>query len=101
HRNWFTHPVAHALGLEVVAWNRRGFDAVGQDAEKVLGRILPELSAGDIVLLHEATPIAEKVLDGVLAACAPLKTPADAMPKNYFPGPASLRRDLRTGALNG
>ncbi|MEX1115730.1 MAG: polysaccharide deacetylase family protein [Akkermansiaceae bacterium] len=66
HRNFFTHPIARALGLEVMAWNRRGFDAVEKDVQKVLARILPNLQAGDIVLLHEATPIAGKVLAGVL-----------------------------------
>lgn len=67
HRNLFTHPVAGALGLEVMAWNRRGFDAVGKDAGKVLAKILPDLTIGDVVLLHEATPIAVEVLTGVLA----------------------------------
>ena len=66
HRNLFTHPIARALGLEVMAWNRRGYDAAQKDAAVVLARILPNLTLGDIVLLHEATPIAEKVLAAVL-----------------------------------
>ncbi len=66
HRNGFTHPVARELGLEVMAWSRRGYDAVEKDAAKVLARILPDLAPGDIVLLHEATPIALEVLEGVL-----------------------------------
>lgn len=70
HRNLFTHPVAAVLGLKVMAWNRRGYDAVETDAAKVLVRILPDLGPGDIVLLHEATPIATKVLAGVLDAVA-------------------------------
>ncbi len=75
HRNAFTHPVAAALGLRVMAWNRRGFDAVGKDAEKVLARILPHLSPGDIVLLHESTPIAAEVLGGVLEKVSRLSQP--------------------------
>ena len=75
HRNLFTHPVAGALGLQVVAWNRRGFDAVEKDSEKVLARILPDLSSGDIVLLHEATPIAAEVLGGVLEKVSRLSQP--------------------------
>jgi len=71
HRNLFTHPVTNALGLRVMAWNRRGFDAVEKDAGKALARILPDLGGGDIVLLHEATPIAEKVLGGVLEKVSP------------------------------
>ena len=66
HRNLFTHPIAAMLGMKVMAWNRRGFDAVEKDAEKVLARILPDLGSGDIVLMHEGTPIASEVLRGVL-----------------------------------
>lgn len=67
HRNGFTHPIAGELGLEVMAWSRRGYDAVETDADKVLARILRRLGPGDIVLLHEGTPIAARVLAGVLA----------------------------------
>lgn len=65
HRNLFTHPVTAELGLEVMAWSRRGFDAVEKDPEKVLARILP-ISRGDIVLMHEGTSIAPQVLEGVI-----------------------------------
>ena len=75
HRNGFTHPVTRELGLEVMAWSRRGYDAVDTDVSKVLSRMLPELGAGDIVLLHEATPIAEEVLKGVLAHPAAQRMP--------------------------
>ena len=68
HRNLFTHPEANTLGLEVKAWNRRGIDAAETDVDKVLARILPKLGPGDIVLVHEATPIAEQVLAGVLTS---------------------------------
>lgn len=75
HRNLFTHPAAGLLGLRVMAWNRRGFDAVEKDAGRVLARILPDLSVGDIVLLHEATPIAGEVLKGVLEKVSRLSRP--------------------------
>ncbi len=68
HRNFFTHPAAMELGLEVMAWTRRGYDAVETDAGKVLARIVPKLREGDIVLLHEGTPHAVEVLRGVLGA---------------------------------
>lgn len=77
HRNGFTHPVAKSLGLEVMAWNRRGFDAVETDAAKVLQRILTKLGPGDIVLTHEATPIAAEVLEGVLERISPQTMPLD------------------------
>jgi hypothetical protein len=69
----FTHPVAGALGLRVMAWNRRGYDAVGKDADRVLARILP-VAAGDIVLVNEATPIAAAVLGGVLERAYPAES---------------------------
>ena len=75
HRNGFTHPIATSLGLQVMAWNRRGFDAVEKDATKVLARILPHLTPGDIILLHEATPIAEEVLGRVLASLKERRSP--------------------------
>ena len=65
HRNLFTHPVTEELGLQVMAWNRRGFDAILKDPKKVVDQILP-LSSGDIVLMHEGTGIAEDVLSGIL-----------------------------------
>lgn len=69
HRNFFTHPVAAELGLEVMAWSRRGYDAVETDVRTILSRITqPELSTSDIVLLHESTPVATEVLAGVLGS---------------------------------
>jgi len=65
HRNLFTHPIAGELGMEVVAWERRGYDAVETDVKKILRRILP-VAPGDIVLVHESTPVAAEVLRGVL-----------------------------------
>jgi len=66
HRNLFTHPITNELGLEVMAWSRRGFDAVEKDVGKILERILP-VDRGDIVLMHEGTGIASQVLEGILA----------------------------------
>ncbi len=71
HRNWFTHPVCGDLGLEVVAWTRRGFDAVETDTVKVLERILKKNTPGDIILMHEATPIATEVAEGILKSWSP------------------------------
>ncbi len=67
HRNLFTHPLTEELGLEVMAWSRRGYDAVHRDdPEEVVRKILP-VDRGDIVLMHEGTGIASRVLEGVLA----------------------------------
>jgi len=66
HRNLFTHPIAGELDMEVVAWRRRGYDAVERDVKKILRRVLGRCEPGDIVLVHESTPVAEQVLRGVL-----------------------------------
>ena len=58
-----------------MAWNRRGFDALEKDATKVLAKILPDLTPSDIILLHEATPIAAEVLGGVLEKVSRLSQP--------------------------
>lgn len=71
HRNLFTHPIAGELGMEVVAWRRRGFDAVERDVKKILRRVLSGCKPGDIVLVHESTPIAEEVMRGVLGSISP------------------------------
>ncbi|MBB5351842.1 peptidoglycan/xylan/chitin deacetylase (PgdA/CDA1 family)/Flp pilus assembly pilin Flp [Haloferula luteola] len=71
HRNYFTHPFASELGLEVVAWSRRGFDTVERDVRKIVSAITREVGDGDVLLLHEATPVAVEVMEGVLERVAP------------------------------
>ncbi|MCP5533808.1 MAG: polysaccharide deacetylase family protein [Akkermansiaceae bacterium] len=66
HRNLFTHPVAADLGLEIMAWSRRGYDAVETDVPKILSRLTTGIRDSDILLLHESTPVAAEVLTGVL-----------------------------------
>jgi len=67
HRNWFTHPVLREQGLELVGWRKRAFDAVRRDVPWIVKRLTTDVRDGDILLLHEATPIAKEVLEGVLA----------------------------------
>lgn len=52
-RNPFLDPVLHGLGLHLVSWTRRGYDTREPDAAKVLKRLVQDLSAGDILLLHD------------------------------------------------
>ena len=46
-------PVLQSLNLQLVSWTRRGFDTVATDPGKVLKRLERNLSAGDILLLHD------------------------------------------------
>jgi peptidoglycan/xylan/chitin deacetylase (PgdA/CDA1 family) len=77
-RNPFLDGVLAAEALELVSWTRRGFDTVTNDPEVVLARLIRNLRAGDILLLHDGhaartpdgSPVILKVLPGLLAAFA-------------------------------
>lgn len=49
---WLASVLA-AEGMSLVSWTRRGFDAVSRDASRVASRLTSNLSAGDILLLHD------------------------------------------------
>jgi peptidoglycan/xylan/chitin deacetylase (PgdA/CDA1 family) len=46
-------PVLARLGLYLVSWTRRGFDAANAPPDRVLGRLVRGLAAGDILVLHD------------------------------------------------
>jgi peptidoglycan/xylan/chitin deacetylase (PgdA/CDA1 family) len=52
-RNPFLDFVLTRLGLRLVSWTRRGFDTITDRPTIVLERLERNLSAGDIVLLHD------------------------------------------------
>ena len=65
-------PVLQSLNLQLVSWTRRGFDTVVTDPNKVQRKLERNLSAGDILLLH----------DGNAAFCANGKPVVlDVLPK--------------------
>lgn len=71
-------PVLARRGLRLASWTRRGFDTVTADPERVAGRLLRGLAAGDVLLLHDGgaartadgRPVALAALPRVLAAIA-------------------------------
>lgn len=69
-RNPWLDPVLHGLGLRLASWTRRGFDTRCGDPEVVLRRLLKQLQAGDILLLHDGhaaiTPSGQPVIVAVL-----------------------------------
>ena len=77
-RNPFLEPVLARANLQLVSWTRRGFDTVSPSAERVLGRLTRNLSAGDILLLHDGhaartaagVPVILEVLPRLLATLA-------------------------------
>ena len=52
-RNPMLDPVIAQLGLRYITWTRRGFDTVAGDPAVVLERLTRNMSAGDILLLHD------------------------------------------------
>lgn len=75
-RNPFLDPVLARLGLRLAAWSRRGFDTRTADAAVVCDRLLHDLKAGAILLVHDGncarttagTPVVLDVLPIVIAA---------------------------------
>ncbi|HEY2419661.1 MAG TPA: polysaccharide deacetylase family protein [Steroidobacteraceae bacterium] len=71
-------PVLQRLGLQLASWTRRGFDTINADAPAVLARLIRQLCAGDILLLHDGhaartsagTAVVLEVLPPLLAAIA-------------------------------
>ncbi|MGE9270862.1 MAG: polysaccharide deacetylase family protein, partial [Verrucomicrobiales bacterium] len=73
HRNYFTHPITRALGLEVVAWTRRAYDTVDRDLERIMNRLGSDFEDGEILLIHEATPIAQRLAARLVPNCVAKK----------------------------
>ena len=75
-RNFLLEPVLCRLNLQLVSWTRRGFDTREKQPALVLAKLLKNLKAGDILLLHdghaartaEGVPIVVEVLPQLLAA---------------------------------
>lgn len=53
----FRSPILHfilkGMNLHYTSWTRRGFDTTSRNPQRILKRLLHELSAGDILLLHD------------------------------------------------
>ena len=69
-RNLLLEPVLQKCDLRLAAWTRRGFDTRETDPERVAQRLLRNLAARDILLLHDGnaalTPDGQPVLMSVL-----------------------------------
>ena len=89
-RNPWLDLVLARRGLQLASWTRRGFDAVDRRPERVSHRLLKDLAAGDVLLLHDGNsarnhndrPVVLEVLPRLL----------DALTENW------ARWDLPAGA---
>lgn len=52
-RNPFLDPVLHRLGLRLATWTRRPYDTREGSPRTVYQRLIRDLSAGDILLMHD------------------------------------------------
>ena len=63
--------------LNLASWSRRGYDTLCRDPRVILGRLLPEIAAGDVLLLHDGN--AARTTDGRAAALAVLPPLLDGL----------------------
>jgi peptidoglycan/xylan/chitin deacetylase (PgdA/CDA1 family) len=77
-RNPFLDPVLQGLDMRLATWSRRGYDTCTGDADTVLRRLIQDLKAGDILLMHDGnaartpdgTPVVLEVLPALLEELA-------------------------------
>jgi peptidoglycan/xylan/chitin deacetylase (PgdA/CDA1 family) len=89
-RNPLLEWVLHRSGLRLVAWTRRGFDAVDRNPAAIARRLLAGLAPGDILLLHDGraagepggNPVVLEALPRVLDALA-----ARGLRSTFIPDP--------------
>lgn len=67
-KNPFVHPALARRGMRLIGWTARGYDAVMSDAEQILARMLPHVSPGAILVLHQGREHSLRVIERVLAA---------------------------------
>ena len=66
-KNFTVHPALARRDMRLIGWTARGFDAVRSDPDEVLGRILPHLQPGAIIVMHQGREHSLRVLDHVIA----------------------------------
>jgi peptidoglycan-N-acetylglucosamine deacetylase len=77
-RNPFLEPILARHGLHLASWTRRAYDTRNRDADDVVRRLIRNLAAGDILLLHDGNaartvagqPVILAVLPRLLEAAA-------------------------------
>ncbi|HEX3578559.1 MAG TPA: polysaccharide deacetylase family protein [Thermoanaerobaculia bacterium] len=65
-KNPFVHPALSRRGMTLVGWSVRGFDSFGDDAERVVKRIVPRVRDGSIVVMHQGRAFSVTCVNGVV-----------------------------------
>jgi peptidoglycan/xylan/chitin deacetylase (PgdA/CDA1 family) len=65
-KNPFVHPALAKRGMRLIGWSVRGFDAFGDDVERVVRRIVARVRPGSIVVLHQGRPASLRRIERVV-----------------------------------
>lgn len=78
-RTPFLDPVIARLGLHYTSWTRRGFDSTAKAPGPVLQRLVTNLSAGDVLLMHDGSMLSSQRARPIVLDVLPelLKTLSD------------------------
>jgi peptidoglycan/xylan/chitin deacetylase (PgdA/CDA1 family) len=67
-KNPFVHPILAGRGVTLVGWSVRGFDSFGDDVQRVVQRIVPRVTSGSIVVMHQGRGFSVACVTGVVRA---------------------------------
>ena len=67
-KNPFVHPALARHGMRLIGWTARGYDAVMSDPEQILARMLPHVSPGAILVLHQGREHSLRAIERVVGA---------------------------------
>jgi peptidoglycan/xylan/chitin deacetylase (PgdA/CDA1 family) len=71
-KNPAVHPALNRLGMTLIGWSARAFDTKTKDPELVVKRVMPDVSPGAIILLHQgrvaSVPMLARVIEEVQRA---------------------------------
>ena len=80
-KNPWVHPLLQRRRMRLIGWSVRGFDSVSCDSAAVVGRIVPRVRPGSIIVLHQgrttSTQTISAVLDSLKAQGYSFVIPAD------------------------
>jgi peptidoglycan/xylan/chitin deacetylase (PgdA/CDA1 family) len=81
-KNPAVHPALARRGMRLIGWSVRGFDAVANDIDDIVRRIVPHVVPGAIVVLHQgraiSIPCIARVVDELRAGGYSFVIPDDA-----------------------
>ena len=67
-KNPFVHPILAGRSMTLVGWSVRGFDSFGDDVQRVVERIVPRVTSGSIVVMHQGRGFSVACVAGVVRA---------------------------------